>query len=289
MRHEITTEEIGLVFDVKHRLEDMGTMTYMADPIEGHVGEEVYRMHKTEAGEYRYEDLVSTYVIPKGRTKQMELTSEARQRATDERKLRELEMLANNNFTAADMHLTLTYRREARSDKQVNADVRNFLRRLQRARQKAGLPPAKYIGRIEGSDEEYKRRHVHLMISGGMPREEVEAIWDKGWCNMDRLQPGDEGLRPLVRYIFKGYRGARDRYGRAHCRYIRSRNLVKPKTRITQCRLSNRRIRAIVADMGDKLREVLEKANPGYKLVDAEVRTSTFAAGVAVRAILKKY
>lgn len=284
---EIRKAEIEELFDVKHNVNELGTLSYMAEPIEGYVGSLKYRTHKVIAGDMLYIDTVPVYVKAKGRAKQTKVTKECQQRLNDARKLRQLEMLANTNFTDKDVHVTLTYKKAPRSEAEANTNVRNFIRRVQRAREAKGLPPAKYLGRVEGGDEEYKRRHAHLLMSGGLTPKELEAIWDKGFVNADNLQPDDEGLRGIVRYIFKTYAGARDRYGRARCRYIRSRNLVPPKERVTNCPISNRRIRTIASDMGYKAREVLEAAFPGYKVVgDVQVRSSTYCDGVLVRAEL---
>ena len=56
-------------------------------------------------------------------------------------------------------------------------DVVNFIRRINRKRKKLGLENAKYIYII--AFEEYTRPHFHLLISGGIDRDELERMWGK--------------------------------------------------------------------------------------------------------------
>ena len=121
------------------------------------------------------------------------ITREAQQRANDERSRIHLIQLVETNFTEKDVSLTLTYDGRAPEPGRVDKDIRNFIGRGKRARARAGLGELKYIYAIGGDEMPAagcsgKRPHVHMILNGGIDRDELEKIWGKGYANTIRLQ-----------------------------------------------------------------------------------------------------
>ena len=74
----------------------------------------------------------------KAKAAKKNITREKQRRLNDERARRRLIQLADANFTEKDIHLTLTYRHETNID-QCRKDLRNFLLRVKRYREKMGM------------------------------------------------------------------------------------------------------------------------------------------------------
>lgn len=151
--------------------------------------------------------------------------------------------LVNTNFTAQDVHVTLTYKSENLPPSLADAEreLHNFLRRVVYCREKSGLPPLKYINipvcvyKKDGITP--ARIHHHVIMSGGLSRDEIEDLWRKrrkkgqkkgdkiGYANADRLQPEESGFVALCEYLAKQAGGKK--------RWIPSKNLEKPEKEIT--------------------------------------------------------
>ena len=93
--------------------------------------------------------------------------------------------LINANFGDGDILLTLTYGwgSQPQDEKQAGRDVKNFLKRLRRKRARLGLEDLKYIYTTEVTHGTAVRYHHHLIVNGGIPREEIEALWTSGLIN----------------------------------------------------------------------------------------------------------
>ena len=123
--------------------------------------------------------------------------------------------------------MTLTYDTLHKRDnvKDAKKDFHNFIKRVNRRRKKAGLPSAKYMGAIERKGTNI---HFHLIISGGLGRNELEDVWGNGLSNASRLRIDDaELMQRLCQYIMKE---ARDKE-KFENTYICSRNLENPRSR----------------------------------------------------------
>lgn len=195
--------------------------------------------------------------------------------------------LADANFTEKDIHLTLTYKREVDLE-QCRKDLRNFLLRVKRYREKMGLPPVKYIYTIEGRRELSKgfgaeRTHIHMLMSGGVSRESLEEMWEMGYANADRLQPTERGLEEIATYIIKESRHRE--HGR---KWSCSKNLTQPKKRTSDARTSNRVVKAIAHDFRNTAKEEMEKLYPSYSFVDCKVYCSDQLDGVYIRVLMRK-
>ena len=206
-------------------------------------------------------------------------TPEAMKKLNRERAIRHLIQLADANLTDQDIHLTLTYKK-APSEKRVNADVWNFLRTVKRRREQYGLPPLKAFFTTEGNENGTKERlHAHVLMSGGISREELEEIWGKGWANADRLQPDERGLEAIIRYITK----EQDKR-----KWHRTRNMVEPKQRTSDTKVSNAKVKRIAWDFKPVATEIMEKLYPKYGYVDSDVKFSDSVDGAYIRVLMRR-
>ena len=214
------------------------------------------------------------------RAKKTNVTPEKQARLNQERSIRHLILLVDGNFTAEDIHLTLTYS-QAPTYERAKKDMRNFLLKVKRIREKRGMPELKYIYTIEGDEDGTKQRiHIHLLMNGDMDREELEGIWAKGYANADRLRPDENGLEAIARYLVKQQRNRR--------RWCASRNLKQPKSRTSDSRCSNARVKRIAFDIRNEAKAEMEKVYPGYQFVKCSVRYSDVVDGAYIRCVMRK-
>lgn len=214
------------------------------------------------------------------RAKKTNVTPERQQRLNHERSVRHLIQLVDGNFTAEDIHLTLTYS-QAPTYERAQKDMRNFLLKVKRLRKKREMSQLKYIYTIEGDEDRTKQRiHIHLLMNGDMDREELEGIWAKGYANADRLRPDENGLEAIARYLVKQQRNRR--------KWCASRNLKQPKSRTSDSRCSNARVKRIAFDMQSEAKEQMEKIYPGYQFVKCSVRFSDVISGAYIRCVMRK-
>ena len=226
------------------------------------------------------------------RAAKLNTTPEAQQKLNTERAARRLIQLVEANFTEKDLSIGLSYRGDVPDDDRVRKDLRNFLNKVKRQREKRGLPELKYIYAIGGDEMPSrgysgKRPHIHLIMSGGMERDELEAIWERGTANCDRLQPNEDGLEGLARYIMKQ---RFDRPERKNAKkWSRSRNLKEPNKKTSDCKISNGRVKRIAYDFLSHAKETMEKLYPGYSLMKCKVNYSDVVDSVYIRCVLRKY
>ncbi|MBQ0067587.1 MAG: hypothetical protein KBS60_05355 [Phascolarctobacterium sp.] len=166
----------------------------------------------------------------------------------DKNAKRYLVQLGNGNFHVGDLHTSCTYSAENLPGSVEEAEniVRNYLRRIDYRRKKLGLEALKYIlvteYKFNKDGESIKRIHHHIIMNGGLDRDEVELMWTMqrinwnkidnpeykagikqiGWVNADRLQMNENGIEGLCKYIIKDPQGKK--------RYSSSRNLERPET-----------------------------------------------------------
>jgi len=223
----------------------------------------------------------------RARAAKKNLTPDKQKRLNEERARRRLIQLADANFTEKDIHLTLTYRNETNID-QCRKDIRNFLLRVKRFREKNGMDPVKYIYTIEGRREISQghgvhRIHVHMLMNGGISRERLEEMWEMGYANADRLQPTERGLEEIASYIIKESRSRKG--GR---KWSASRNLTQPVRRTTDAKTSNRMVKAIAHDIRSEAKAEMEKLYPRYNFVDCKVYYSDQVDGVYIRVLMRR-
>ena len=204
-------------------------------------------------------------------------------RANAENARKHFERKMNTNLCDRDYRVDLTYAGDFLPDvDQAKRDVSNYLRRVNYALKKAGLPKSKFMGVSEGKREgsRQKRVHHHIVISCGLPREELESIWKKGRVRTDRLQADRFGYTALARYLMKEPEGAK--------RYFCSRNLREPTVTISDTKLCIRKAERIAQAAEESAPAIFERLYPGCEFLDCQVRHSDFVAGVYISVRLRK-
>ena len=272
------------------------------------VGQMAYRTTTTLAG-----DILVAEIYPAwGREKKRKvrkanrnLTPERIQKYNEQRARFRLELLMDNNFTADDLNMTLTYT-DAPTEAEARKDVKNYIARLKRERKRRGLPEMKYVYALEDErDGRKKQLHCHLVMSGGISRTDAEKIWRKGsaargFANCDELQPDKEGLRKLAFYIYDQNRGKETAKGKHH--YSCSKNLTEPKFRSSMSRVGNAKVRKMARDFNAVAPGIMEKVYPGFEFVrglkfqenesgtmsESCVRFSDYTDGVYIRVMMKR-
>lgn len=265
--------DYAALFDVEERtpLEDYWRELPSRVPV-GRMG---YRTRTIKSG-----DILELEVYPifgrqqeqRARKAKQQITPEVMERHNLEAAKRRIVRLANCNFGDSDLHVTLTYS-QAPAFGQAQKDIRNFLRRLKRIREKRGLPELKYIYAIEDNEDGIKKRiHAHVLLSGGVDREEVEKLWERGYANCDRLRPDENGLEAIARYIVKSTKHRR--------KWCCSKNLKKPQVRTNDTKLSNKRVQQLSRGIEAEAKELLQRLWPGYDYVGLRAYYSDRVDGV---------
>lgn len=212
-------------------------------------------------GDYMDADIYPVYQPAGKRRKKCKPTKEIQKRLNQRNAERKLTRLVHNNFTEKDLAVHLTYKVMPESEEQAQKDLYNFIRRLKRRYQKYGVE-LKYI-----SCTEYGKRggrvHHHLILSGGVSRDEIETLWGKGYANTKRLQfDEEEGIAALTHYMTK------DKH--FYKRWNQSRNLEIPEPYV--------RDGAVTMDAMDEMQTVIENKKawqyfeerfPDYELTEA--------------------
>lgn len=205
------------------------------------------------------------------RIKRKRVSLPKQQNLNDKNAKRYLLQLMNGNFGKKDLHVSLTYSDEflPKSIEDAKREVTNYLRRLAARRKKLNLEPLKYIVVTEGTRDEndgyLKRVHHHILMNGGISRDEVEAVWSKrrksmGYVNADRAQMNENGLEALARYITKDPQGKK--------RWSSSRNLIRPiEMEPNDSKYSKRKIEKL-AMSNDNGREIFEKEFKDFFISD---------------------
>ena len=222
------------------------------------------------------------------RREKQNMTPERQSQLNTRRSKRRLILLLENNFRVdEDVHVTLTYAGEEPTEQRCRKDVRNFMNRVKRLREKLKLQELKYIYAI-GHDAD-QRIHVHCVMNGGIERDELERVWRKGIANTYRLQSYGSGLQGMANYLYKQNEKARDRGERAgYHMWSGSRNLKKPREHVSDTKMSNRKVKMIAQNFRAMAGEIMERVYPGYRLEDGQVFYSDMVDGVYIRCVLRK-
>lgn len=219
-------------------------------------------------------------------------TSKAQKIANEERSRLRLIQLVEANFTKEDISIGLDYAGRKPSIEQIDRDLKTFFEKVRRRRRKYGLPELRYIAAIGGDEMQSKgysgtRPHAHVIMNGGIDRDELEGMWKHGRANCDRLQPRDEGLGGISVYFTKQMQDRPPKKGVK--KYRTSRNLKQPIRRTRDAKMTNSRVRRIAYDFENQAKTVMEKLYPGYVLQQCSVRYSDVVAGVYIRCVMRKY
>lgn len=286
--------EYAGLFDaiVNDSQDDLLADYWKSQPTAIRVGSMGYRTRTTKAGtrlEAEIHPLFGREKEGRLREARKNMTPERQRKQNIQRAKRRLILLLEENFTVwEDIHITLTYAgRDLPGEKQVKRDLRNFLGKVKRLREKRNMPELKYLYAI-GDDAE-NRPHIHLIMNGGLGREELEKIWGHGFANSTSLQEYGNGLQGMANYLFKQKEKARNRERRQTFRsWSGSRNLRKPKEHVSDCKISNRRVKIIAQDFRSQAKEIMEKIYPGYTLENCGVYYSDVVDGVYIRCVMHR-
>ena len=213
------------------------------------------------------------------RMKERIRSSRAQQKLNDRRAETAFRRKAETNFGRNDYFLTLTYKGPAPSMEQARRDFRNYIARINRARKRRGIPPCRYMAVIEAGNRS-GRAHHHVLIDGGLSRDEYEQIWGKGYANCDRLQMHGDGLAAVCKYMLKA--AGSEARAKDQKRWTCSRNLKEPRVTESVHRVSKRQAARIAQDAELQGEGIMRKLYPGLQLTEMSVRRSDFLAGAYI-------
>lgn len=168
----------------------------------------------------------------------------------------------------------------------VRMDVRNWIARLRRRVAKVGGKPGKdfkWLVRIEEGKEPPApgipaKFHFHAVVEGpGLDTETVKMLWEEkhGRCHVDGLSLNDDGAARLARYFCKQRQGGRW--------MTHSRNLKIVRPRVSDRKVSRRRLSRLAGDVMRDGKAIMERIYPGYRIAEPPVvRYSDFVSGAYV-------
>lgn len=217
------------------------------------------------------------------RAKERIRSSAAQQRLNDRRAEYRFRRKAETNFGRQDYFLTLTYKGQAPGMEQARRDFRNFIARVNRRRIRRGMKPCRFMAVLEQGNKS-GRAHHHVLMEGGLSREELEDLWGKGFANCDRLRQDGDGLKAVCAYMLKAAGG--EARAKDQKRWTCSRNLREPKVTESRHRISRRTAARIAEDAEIQGAEILRRLYPGLALTELTVRRSDWIAGAYIFARL---
>lgn len=181
-------------------------------------------------------------------------------------------------------------------EKDARRIFRRFIDRVRTyIRRHGGNPKAlKYLYVIEKTkeprDEDINAGpahfHYHVVISGLgiLSVKALNELWDKGFTKAEPVDMRFNGLKGFSTYIAKRI----TRLGRK-TRWAGSRNLAEPEVKVSDRRISRRRMAQVARDVMHAGKEIFEKLYPEYRLEEVpEVRFSDFVAGAYIYARMRK-
>ncbi|MBR0537480.1 MAG: hypothetical protein IJK40_04970 [Clostridia bacterium] len=159
---------------------------------------------------------------------------------------------------------TATKKQAARIRKRIDA-LKKTVRLMRR--------PFKYF--IVIVEDEYKSGpkagqksyHFHAFITGGLPREEMEAMWTAGTCNADAFRPEKFGPEAAARYVANNPRGSR--------RYSYSKNMEDPVVKDRKGSVTRRQVEKMCKERVDDA-AYWERRYPGCRFLRAYPRWNDF-------------
>lgn len=271
-----------------------GDGSFLEEPCFIPVGKMGYRRKTTVSGPRIDAEIVPVFgrqmrrALRKARNNQ---TPDAQRKANIRRcQIRAIQII-EANFTKHDVALGLSYAGECPDQDRIDKDIRNFVERVKRMRRKMGLPELKYFCSIGGDEMPSpgysgKRPHVHMFMSGGIDRDELEKLWGHGTANCDRLQPNGNGLAAIAVYFTKQIYDRKAKPGTRKWRA--SKNLIHPVPKSRDVKVTNARVRKIAYGFENEAKTIMEKLYPGYVYQDIEVKYSDYVPGVYIRCVLRK-
>lgn len=217
----------------------------------------------------------------------------------------------NANFFTGDIYIHPTYEpgKAPFTEADAKAHLSNFLRRAKRKRAselkrvKKALStlshdkklleqlkkleePFRYACRIEvetfkrGSRAGQERYHFHLFMTGGILRDDIEALWGLGSCNAERYQPERFGPETAALYAAKR--------GQGRLKFIYSKNLVSSDdSRVKDGQISAKGVEKLATMRVDDS-AYWEKRHKGYKFLKCYSRYNTYNGHWYVSVVMYK-
>ncbi len=191
--------------------------------------------------------------------------------------------LVNVNFGGGDYWITLTYKDDCypKTEKEAKRHLTNYIKRVNRRRKKAGLKNAKYIYIMEWEEGPGGTRcHFHLLMEGGIDRNELEDMWKFSVVNdTSRIHPDEDGITGLAEYLAKKQRRKK---GQRH--WNPSKGLKQPKESVSHSKTKKKQVEKMVRDY-EEIRAYFEKDRSWkqYQFVDAEVMYNKFNCAFYIR------
>lgn len=172
---------------------------------------------------------------------------------------RKIVQLLHANFTENDIAISLDYTDETRPEtpEEAQKNFQNYLRRVRRLFKKSGAGELKYISVIEFGEKSGNVHH-HIVMSGGVDRDELERAWGKGRANTKRLQFLEIGIADMGNYIIKDPIMSK--------RWTRSKNLIDPEPQHRDGRISRRKLDELASDCEN--RKLFEELYEGYAVAE---------------------
>lgn len=253
-----------------------------------HCREVIYR-----AGDFADVDIYNVYNIGKGRKNRYQPTSELKQKINRRNSRAKASRIVHANFDDKSLVIHPTYesRTMPADDDQARRDERNFIRRLARRADKHGVPFKYFATGHRG--EKSGRYNFHIIISGGVPVNEVIAAWGLGRCNVDFLQFNETGVADLVRYMGRDADELEDDEEEADLsiwkkRYICSQGLVDPEPEYNN-KIARKVLEYIASQVYEaglitaEGKQYIAERYPGYQCAEAFVSRSEALGGTYVR------
>lgn len=178
----------------------------------------------------------------------------------------------NANFSTGDLWGSFgwDYERMPADMDAAWKEVGKYISRLRYHRRKAGLGNPKYMFVIESKPGRPKRGepetkfHVHLFLDGQFDRDQVERLWRGGeYPQTRRLRVRDfGGLTGVASYLAKNPEGRR-RWGESKGLKPYSRKPTESVRKLSKAKI-NRIVKARLNDDAEEIKDILERAYPGY-------------------------
>ena len=227
-------------------------------------------------GDYADGVIYPMWQAPGKRRAKCKPTSQVQEKLNQRNAEKRLTRTVHANFTQKDLALHLTYRdgTEPANEKEALRCLQNFIRRLKRRYKKAGIE-LKYVSCTEYG-ETTGRVHHHMILSGGVDRDEIERLWGSGYANSKRLQFGQDGVNGLTHYMTKSKH--------FYKRWNQSKNLIIPEPIQRDGALNMEEVELLAGAVeAGTAHDWFEDRYPGFELVEAAVEHNAVNRGKYIR------
>lgn len=249
-----------------------------------------YRERVYKTGDYLEAEIYPVFHDGRGKSRRRaryKPTSAMQVRLNQRRAERELTRLLNANFTPEDIEITLTFTDDTLPEEYTDAYKLcvNYLRRVKRLYSRRLDKDIKYVIVPGGG-----RYHFHVVLTGGISRDELERMWGHGYANSKRLKFTAGGVAGLAYYIANQLTtpdNGEDLFGgmaideetgevtderirkKGARRWSCSKNLTRPEPETRDGRISAARVEELCT-VDAESRTAYERLYPGYVFSSAK-------------------